>query len=353
MFDFDKHIDRKHSDSVKWQKYNDRDILPMWVADMDVPSPPAVMEALKARVSHGIFGYGLPGDDLVESIVAYCHESHGWTISPEWIVWLPGLVTGLNVSCRAMDPPRDTIVTTVPVYPPFLTAPKYSGKQLKTSLLLKEKDSWLIDFDNLAHIIDPTCGLFLLCNPHNPTGRVFTRDELTRLAELLIKKDMTICSDEIHCDLVLENSCRHLPIASLSPEIADRTVTLMAPSKTYNIPGLGCAFAIISNPNLRRRFTRAMAGIVPHVNVLGYTAANAAYRQGGAWLCELLDYLRGNRDMVLSAVNAMKGLKMTQVQATYLAWIDTRELIEKDAHLFFEEAGIGLSAERTSQDPVL
>lgn len=343
MFDFDKQVDRSRSDSAKWRKYANQDILPMWVADMDYVSPPAVLEALRQRVSHGVFGYGVPPDDVVEAVLDHIEERYAWNISPQWIVWLPGLVTGLNVACRATGRSDDTIVTTVPVYPPFLTAPAFSNKKLKTSPMSFVDRVWQMDLDNLADCLDSTCSLFLLCNPHNPTGRVFSEDELIGLADLLLKNGLIICSDEIHCDLVLDSSCRHRPIAALAPEIADRTITLMAPSKTYNIPGLGCAFAVIANPGLRRRFRLAMSGIVPHVNVLGFAAAGAAYRLGGPWLSELITYLRENRDMVFDAVNSLPGLHMGAVQATYLAWIDTRGLGRKDPYIFFEKAGVGLS----------
>jgi cystathionine beta-lyase len=191
----------------------------------------------------------------------------------------------------------------------------------------------------------------LLCSPHNPTGRVFTRSELLRLAEICERHRLVICSDEIHCDLVLDPDKVHLPTAALAGEIAERTITLMAPSKTYNIPGLGCAFAVISQPQLRKAFKAAMAGIVPEVNLMGFAGALAAYRHGGAWRSALLAYLAANRDRVLEAIANMPGLSASHIEATYLAWIDAREVGAGDPAAFFEAAGVGLSDGREFGGP--
>ncbi len=201
---------------------------------------------------------------------------------------------------------------------------------------------WLLDFDALKSNVTQRTRMFLLCNPHNPVGRVYSKEELTEIAEFCLTRNMMICSDEIHCDLILDRDKKHIPTAMLGPEVAERTITLMAPSKTYNIPGLGCAFAIISNAELRQRFRGAMAGIVPHVNALGYTGALAAYKDGPQWLSALLEYLRENRDIVEYSINSIPGLSVTHVEATYLAWIDARETGTKSPVRFFEDAGVGL-----------
>jgi cystathionine beta-lyase len=342
MFDFDTPIDRKSSDSFKWQKYSGTDIIPMWVADMDFASPPAVLDALHQRVAHGIFGYAQTAPKLLETIMDHLDRCYQWQVAPEWIVGLPGLVTGLNVVCRSAGRPGAGVLTMVPIYPPFLSAPALAGKKRRTVPLHYVDTQWRFDADEIQHAIDPRTALFLLCNPQNPTGRVFTRKELETLAEICLRAKVVICSDEIHCDLVLEPGCKHIPMASLSPQIAEHTITLMAPSKTYNIPGLGCAFAVIANPRLRARFQRAMEGIVPHTNVLGMTAAQAAYEHGREWLEELLDYLRINRDLVQAAIAEMQGMHMAPVEATYLAWIDTRDTGIKNPVSFFEHGGVGL-----------
>lgn len=343
MFDFDKIINRADSDSIKWGKYRGKPIIPMWVADMDFESPPSVMAALQERVRHGVFGYALPDNHHRSILVDHLQQQFRWSVSPQWIVWLPGVVTGLNVACRSMAATGELIVTTVPVYPPILSAPEHWACRLGTTRMVNVANDWQIDFDDLKAAMAPPTRLFILCNPHNPTGRVFGRPELEQLAELCEHRDVMICSDEIHCDLVLQPGLRHIPIATLGPEISRRTITLMAPSKTYNIPGLGCSFAIIENDDLRKRFKRAMNGIVPHVNVLGMTAACAAYHNGQAWLKALLEYLRLNRDLVCRRIHRMSGVNMAPGEATYLAWIDVRGLSLSNPCRFFENAGVGLS----------
>jgi cysteine-S-conjugate beta-lyase len=343
LIDLDNAPDRRNTDSIKWRKYHGRDIIPMWVADMDFVSPTQVMEALHQRISHGVFGYGAQNQTLMATILDYLLRSFQWRVDPQWVIWLPGLVPGLNVACRSVGEAGDAVLTTVPVYPPFLKAPRNAGRRLITSRMRHSNYHWELDFDHLEKSIDDRTRLFILCNPHNPTGRVFTRDELTTLAHICLDRGLIICSDEIHCDLIMEPDCRHIPLASLSPEIASSTITLMAPSKTYNIPGLGCSFAVIPDDRLRRRFKRAMAGIVPHVNILGMVAAQAAYQYGGPWLNAVLDYLRKNRDMTARAVEGIEGLSMGTAQATYLAWIDARELNCGNPGKWFEAAGVGLS----------
>ena len=343
MYDFDAVVDRTLSDSHKWKRYGGRDIIPMWVADMDFQSPPEILEALHRRIDHGIFGYGKPSPRLKNTIIAHLHETYGWRVQPDWIVWLPGLVSGLNVACRSWGRSGAGILTTTPVYPPFLTAPGLAGKRLQTIDMVYDRHRWRFDWDALKEAIAPGTAMFLLCTPHNPTGRVFTRRELETLADACLRSRLVICSDEIHCDLVLEPKCRHIPMATISPEVADRTITLMAPSKTYNIPGLGCSFAVISNPELRRRFKRAMAGIVPHVNLLGFVATQAAFEFGAPWLEQLLGYLKKNRDRVFQWTRQFEAIEMAQVEATYLAWIDARSIEETRPAELFEAGGVGLS----------
>ncbi len=342
-FDFDAPIDRKDTESLKWDIYKDRDIVPLWVADMDFRSPPAVIEALNRRVAHGIFGYTHAPNKLTEIISSILKEEYNWDISGEWLVWLPGLVTGLNVSCRCVGGSGDDILTTVPIYPPFLTAPGFSKRQLVTFNMINSDNKWVIDFDQLERVVTPRTKMLLLCNPHNPTGRVFTKEELTRLANFCFQRDILICSDEIHCGLILDENKQHIPTASLSPEIEQKTITLMAPSKTYNIPGLGFSFAIISDPEIRKRFKQVMEGIVPHVNALGYRAAIAAYQDSSRWHSALLNYLRNNGKIVYKTINKINGLSMAPVEATYLAWIDINDLGLENPVIFFEKAGVGLS----------
>jgi cystathionine beta-lyase len=342
-FDFDTPIDRHGSASLKWEHYAGSDILPMWVADMDFRSPPAVIKAMHQRTEHGVFGYTMPSRDLVEAVQTRLQVDFNWTIEANWLVWLPGLVTGLNVTCRSVGIDGDDVLTAVPVYPPFLSAPGNSRRQLKTVELSKTNGKWVFDFDRLEKAVTERTRLFILCNPHNPVGRVFDRNELQQLAGICERHDLVICADEIHCDLVLSRDKQHLPIAAIDPAIADRTITLMAPSKTYNLPGLGCSYAIIPNANRRRDFKHAMAGIVPNVNLMGLSAALAALTDDRRWLTSLLEYLRQNREIVSAAVKGLAGMRMGQVEATYLAWIDTRATGITRPIAFFERAGVGLS----------
>jgi cystathionine beta-lyase len=342
-FDFDRPIDRRGTASLKWDKYADRDIIPMWVADMDFAPPIAILDALKKRIDHGVLGYTQPPATLVETVVDMLQQQFAWHIKPEWIVWLPGLVTGINVACRTAGNDGDSVVTAVPVYPPFLSAPGLARRELITVPLRWDDNSWRWDLERLEASLTPRTRLLLLCSPHNPVGRSFRREELMDLIAICERHDVIICSDEIHGDLILDPTCRHLPTAAISPTAHERCITLMAPSKTFNIPGLGCSFAVIGNDRLRRRFRRAMAGIVPDVNVLGYTAAEAAYRYGWDWHRALVDYLRQNRDIVFRTIGQMPPLQTFLPEATYLIWIDARGLGVENPAAFFESAGIGLS----------
>jgi cystathionine beta-lyase len=247
------------------------------------------------------------------------------------------------VACRAVGEAGDGVVTFTPVYPPFLSAPKLAGRELVSVPLCTVGERWKMDLEALEQAVTPRTRLLLLCSPHNPVGRVWSTAEQQALLELAERHDLVVCSDEIHAGLVLDDDKRHVPFASLSAEAARRTITLHAPSKTWNIPGLGCSFAVIPDEGLRRSFRHAMAGIVPHVNLLGYSATLAAYRDGETWRQALLAYLRANRDLVVRTVAGIPGLKTWPVESTYLAWIDARELGVTGPARFFEEAGVGLS----------
>lgn len=349
-FSFDAVIDRKNTASQKWERYSDSDILPMWVADTDFMAPPGVLEALEARIQHGIFGYTNPPVELQTQVMERMERLYGWRIEPEWLVWLPGLVCGLHLACRSTGAAGDSVIAPKPIYPPFISAPHLSDRQVVQIEMTSSAGRMVLDLEALEAAITPQARLLLFCNPQNPGGTVYRRDELLALAELAERHDLTICSDEIHCDLLLEPGLKHIPLASLSPESARRTITLMAPSKTYNIAGLGCAFAIIPDKTLRNRFTRIRKGIVPDVNLLGFTAALGAYRTGDAWLEQKLVYLRQSRDYLLREVNRIPGLKLNPIEATYLAWIDiSAAKLENPAH-FFETAGVGMSPGRDFGD---
>ena len=341
MHDFESVIDRRNRDSLKWNKYAGRDVLPLWVADMDFSAPPAVLAALENRIAEGCLGYPVPWPALVDTVLAYLQREYAWRVEPEWLVWLPGLVTGINAACRAVE---GDVMTATPIYPPFLAAPGFAGKSLALVPLRLAESRWGWDFAAMEAALTPTTRLLLLCHPHNPVGRAWEASELTELAAFCQRYDLTVCSDEIHCGLILDEGRSHTPFALVDPELAPRCITLMAPSKTYNIPGLGCSFAVISDAALRRRFTGVMRGIVPDVNVLGLTAAEAAYSDCEDWRIGLIDVLRRNRDRVEAVVASLPKLNMTHVEATYLAWIDARGLGVADPAAFFEAAGVGLSS---------
>ncbi|MDA8389695.1 MAG: PatB family C-S lyase [Gammaproteobacteria bacterium] len=341
--DFDRPLPREGTGSVKWDRYRDTGIIPLWVADMDFAAPEPVVAAIRARLQHPVFGYTNAPEGLVEAVCAHVAKSTGWSIRREWIVWLPGLVSGLNIAARATGEPGDAVITATPVYPPFLSAPALSQRELITVPLSRQDDGryeW--DWDRLNAAVTPRTRLLLLCNPHNPVGRVWTGEELRHLAHWSERYGIAICSDEIHAGLVLDTGVRHLPIAMQHPELAERSITLMAPSKTFNIPGLGFSFAVIPGESLRRRFRETMKGIVPDINVFGYVAALAAYTQGEPWRQSLLDYLRGNRARLMEVIAHHPLLAGTHPEATYLAWVDARALGENPQKIF-EKAGLGPS----------
>lgn len=350
-FDFDTVPERRGTDSQKWQRYGDRDILPLWVADMDFRSPPAVLEALRRRVNHGIFGYARPTPSTVEAVVAALGRDYGWRIEPDWLVWLPGLVCGINVLIEAFTEPGDEVLSFVPVYPPFLTSPGARGRvPLAVPLALGGPAGarrWEIDWDGLARAVTPRTRLLLFCHPHNPVARAWGRDELARLAAFCAERGILLCSDEIHCGLVLDPARPHVPAPLARPgdPSAARVITLMAPSKTYNLPGLGTSFAIVADAGMRARLVRATRGIVAEVNALGYAACEAAYREGEPWRLALLAYLRGNRDFLLDFLaRELPGARVeAPIEATYLAWLNVEALGLADPVAHFEARGVGLS----------
>ena len=348
-FDFDTVIDRRAIPDEKWARYAGRDVIPMWVADMDFATPQVILDALHARIDQRVFGYAGAWPSLVEAVVDAIARDHGWRIAPDWLVWLPGVVTGFNVACAIAGEAGDGVLTATPVYPPFLHAPANTGRTLQAVALVEDGARWAWDWDAVDATLDARTRMWLLCNPHNPVGRVFTPAELDTIAERAERHDLIVCSDDIHCGLVLDGA--HTPIAARSEAIARRSITLMAPSKTWNIAPLYASFAIIPDAALRKRYQRAMRGLIPHPNVLGLVATEAAYRHGEPWRHALLDYLRGNREHVVDAIAALPGLRTTRPEATYLAWIDCRDAGLDDPAAFFEAHGVGLSDGRAFGAP--
>jgi len=338
-YDFDRVIDRRSTESNKWHKFPP-DVLPLWVADMDFPSPEPVIRALRERVEHGFFGYGAEQPEFHEVTCERLLKRYGWKVQPEALVLLPGVIAGFNMVARAIAGPGDGILMQLPVYPPILRLPDNVKMSRDGADLVRGPDGrYTIDLDAVERAITARTRMFLLCNPHNPVGRVFTREELGRLAALCLRRGLVICADEIHGDLVYPGH-QHVPIASLDPEIEARTITLMAPSKTFNLAGLRCAVAVIPNQALREKFVASRLDMVQTPNILGYTAMLAAYRDGQPWLDELLRYLESNRDFLVKHVRAnFPGVEMGVPEATYLAWLDCRGagIPNNDPFTFFLE----------------
>ena len=335
-YNFDPIIERRHSDSLKWRYYGP-DVLPLWVADMDFLSPAPVRRALRERVEHGIFGYGVEPQELREVIADRLRTLYAWEVPPDALVFIPGVIVGFNLACRAVAAAGDGVLVQTPVYPPILHAPAHARLTRDEMELTRLADGrYSVDFDLFERTITPRTRAFILCNPHNPVGRVFARHELERMAEVCLRHNIVICSDEIHCDLLL-NGHQHLPIASLAPEIERQTITLMAPSKTYNIAGLHFAVAVIPNPELRKQYQAARAGLVPGIDILGYVAALAAYREGQPWLEQVLQYMEGNCDFLMQFIQEeLPGVSISRPEGTYLAWLDCRQAgIPGNPHEFF------------------
>jgi len=340
-YDFDRIIERRNTESNKWHKYPP-DVLPLWVADMDFASPEPVIRALRERVEHGVFGYGVEQPEFHQVMRDRFLKRFGWTVEAEAMVLMNGVTPGFNTACRAFAGPGDGVLMMLPVYPPILRLPDNVGMSRDGASLVRGADGrYTIDLDAFERAITPRTRMFLLCNPHNPVGRVFTREELLRMAEICLRHDLIICADEVHGDLIY-HGYRHVPIASLDPEIEARTVTLLAPSKTFNLAGLKSSLAVVPNRALREKFIAARADMVQAGNILGYTAMLAAYRDGQPWLDELLRYLESNRDFLVKYVRSnFPKIEMGVPEGTYLAWLDCRKagVPGHDPFTFFLEAG--------------
>ena len=348
-FDFDTIVERRGTDSNKWHKYGP-DVLPLWVADMDFLSPPAVIAALRARVDHGVFGYLREGaPELVEVFTERCRKRYGWDVPPDAVMLMPGVNPANNVAARAVCEAGDGIVIQAPTYPPLQRVPLNVGLVVRYPAVVRGATRYEVDFDAFERSITPATKAFLLCNPHNPVGRVYTRPELERFAEICLRHGLAVIADEIHCDLVYTGH-EHVPMASLDPEVAARTITLMAPSKTFNQAGLKASVAIVTDPALRERFQSARKDMVqPTANVLGYTAMVAAYRDGGPWHDALLRYLEASRDFLAQYVTRhLPGVTMLKPEGTYLAWLDCRQtgIADPFTH-FLQRAKVALSDGKT------
>lgn len=321
---FQQLTDRRRTESIKWNFY-DEDVLPMWVADMDFLCPPEVTEALRRRVEHGIFGYPSEPPRLRGVIVDRLKRRYDWTIKPDWITFIPNVFAGFHLAAHTVARPGDGVLLTPPIYFPMLLVPGNAELRGQLVELVRAEDgSYSVPFARFEGAITGRSELFILCNPHNPIGKVYTRGELEQLAEICLKHDLIICSDEIHADFIYDGR-KHVPIASLSQEIADRTITLMSPVKSFNVAGIPFAFAVISNPGLREQYQNSGKGLVIHPSVMGYTAALAAFEHADGWSDDLVKVLQANRDYAEACISSeIPGMQMTQMEGTYLAWLNCR-----------------------------
>jgi putative C-S lyase len=342
-FDFDTPVDRAGSWSTRWERHAGRDVIPLWVADTDFRAPPCVLEALAGRLRHGVLGYTVPPPELRAAIVERMQRLYRWRIEPDWIVFLPGVVPGLHLAARHLIAADGHALVPTPIYHHFKRAVELAPRAHTDVPLVLRTGRWLLDEQRLAAALRPATRLLFLCNPQNPGGTIFTRAELERLAQFALRHGLAVVSDEIHADLLLDEGKPHVPIASLSPEISRRTMTLASPNKTFNTPGAGCAWAIVEDAAMRRAVSADHHATVHDASLFGYVASLAAYREGDDWLAAQLDYLRANRDLVERAVAAMPGLSMAHVEATYLAWIDATALGVQDAAAHFLAHGVALS----------
>ena len=334
--------DRRGTGSSKWNRYPD-DVLPLWVADMDFAVAPCIVDALRGRLDHPVFGYSVAEDSLRKRIVDRLAARHGWHVATEHLVFLPGVEPGFNMALRGLLAPGDAVAVQTPIYRPILSAPGHWNLRRLDLPLRQEHGGWHVDREQFAATVRQA-GAFLLCNPHNPTGNAFTRDCLATMARACLDAGALIISDEIHCDLVFHGR-EHVPIASLGAEVADRAITLMAASKSFNIAGLKAAFAIIPNSALREAFNASRLGMVDSVNAFGLVATGAAFAGGQSWLTSLLGILQDNRDhLVREIASRFPQLSMTVPEATFLAWIDCRATgLEHPQRFFLDHARVGLT----------
>ncbi|MGA3014167.1 MAG: PatB family C-S lyase [Bacteroidales bacterium] len=351
-YNFDEFIDRKGTDSIKYDAAKEflgatRDVIPMWVADMDFRTPDFVVNSLKKRIDHEIYAYSIRSKNYYESIIGWLKRRHQWEVSKEAIVFSPGVVPAVNMAVLSYTQFGDRVITQPPVYFPFFNAVKDHGRKLVYNPLILKNGRLNMDFENLEKVAKEGARMIIISSPHNPGGSVWTEEELRRLAEICLHNDILILSDEIHCDLVFKPN-KHFPLASLSDEIADHCITAIAPSKTFNLSGLSTASVIITNAELRNKFIATLDHL--HIgmgNIAGNIASQAAYTYGDEWVDELMIYLSENLDILEDYLHKyIPRIKMLRPEATFLVWLDCTELGMDDVTLnkfFLEKARLGLN----------
>lgn len=344
---FDVIPERRNTDCVKWDVYPE-DVLPLWIADTDFAAPVQITDAIKKRLEHPVIGYSKDKTGLVEAVVKRMKDRYDWNISEESVMLVPGIVTGFNFAVRAFCEPGQGVIFQSPMYPPFYDAPLNNHvKEVTNSVYLDENRLYRFDPEKFESAVTDDISLFMLCNPYNPVGRVYTPEELKQLGEICVRHNLTICSDEIHSEIIYSGH-KHTPIASISSELSERTITFCSPSKTMNIPGLFCSFAIAENPELRERYKKAMAGLCTHVTILSQEAAYAAYTDPccAAWIDQELRYLEANRDFMMDFISSeMPQIKTNVIEGTFLAWLDCSQagISGSPSDFFLHEARVALN----------
>jgi cysteine-S-conjugate beta-lyase len=350
-WDFDEEVRREGTDCIKYdlreEIFAKKDVIPMWVADMDFKTPRFITDKLRERLKHEIFGYSFRPAEYFDSIIRWVKLRHNWNIEKEWICFCPGIVPALNICTLAFTRPGDRIIVQPPVYFPFFSAVESHGRNLVYNQLTEKKGRWEMDFDSLISSIDENTKMIIISNPHNPVGRAWSSEELTKLAEICLERDIIMLSDEIHCDLILPGFC-HTPTARISDKIKDITVTCIAPSKTFNLAGLSTASVIISNPVLRKYFNRKVESLhIGNGNIFGTVASIAAYTEGHEWLDALMEYINKNVEIVRKyCTDLIPEIMPVLPEATYMVWLDCRKfgMTGKEMQsLFVEKAGVGMN----------
>ncbi len=351
MWNFDEPAAREGTDCIKYDRREEifgvKDVIPMWVADMDFKTPDFIVGSLKKRLEHEIFGYSFRPPEYFQSMISWLKSRHNWNVEKEWITFSPGIVPALNFCTLAFTQPGDNIIVQPPVYFPFFSAAESHGRNLIYNKLAESEGRWVMDYSSLAAAIDGKTKMIIISSPHNPVGRVWTPEELNNLADICLRNNIIIISDEIHCDLILPGFV-HTPLASISEKIAENTVTLIAPSKTFNLAGLSTSSVIISNPALRKSFNRMVDNLhLGNGNIFGNTASIAAYTHGHKWLDALLDYVDHNVEFVKDYCREMiPEIIPVQPEATYMIWLDCRKfgMTGKELQDFFvRKAGVGMN----------
>jgi cystathionine beta-lyase len=339
-YNFDELFDRKNTDSIRWNKY-DHSVIPLWVADMDFKSPPCVVDALKKRIDHGIFGYSKEPDNFTSKISEYLKQQYDWDVDPSWIVIIPSVVSALYATANNCVNADEHILVPRPVYHHLRVAAEKSNRLFTEVGLEILHNRLTLTQNSIIKALKSISRLLFFCNPHNPGGTVYTRDELEKIVNIAYENDIIICSDEIHAGMIFTGK-KHIPIASISNEAADRTITLMSLNKTFNFPGAGLAWMICKDNKLRHQVTKDIGTLIPETQIFGYISTLKAIEEGDEWRRALINYLESNKAFLQEEIAQMDGLKLYDIEASYLGWINCENLPTKDPHKLFLEHGVAL-----------